>query len=187
MCGRYTGNDTENNTLREIYRKTQTDFPDVKLKNGEIFPTDTVPVLRGEDVSPFPASWGYPGFNGKGVVINARAETAAEKNMFRDSLYNRRCVVPTTGYLEWSKDKTKYRFNLPDSGMLYLGGFYKLFPDGVRFVILTTSPNSSVCDVHNRMPVILTPDMLSLWTGNTQSALNYLNTEMPALIKTACL
>lgn len=184
MCGRYTGNDEECEELWAVYQETKNRYPDVKLSRGEIFPTNTVPVLHGQELSPFPAIWGYPGFKGKGVIINARAETAAEKYTFKESLLYRRCVIPTTGYIEWDAGKVKYRFNLPDTRMLYLGGFYKPFADGVRFVILTTAPNESVADVHDRMPLIILPEFRQRWIEDTPSAMNYLKAEMPTLVRT---
>lgn len=185
MCGRYTGND-DSDEFKKIYTATTKAYPSVNLSSGEIFPTNTAPILCGttEGITPIPAAWGYPKFEGKGVIINARAETAVEKYTFKDSVLSRRCVVPTTGYLEWSADKTKYRFNLPDESMLYLAGFFKQFVDGYRFVILTTEPNGSVKLVHNRMPVILPTDSIVRWTLDTSWALSYLSSVMPELIKT---
>ena len=185
MCGRYTGNDSESEEMWNIYKKTKTLYSDVQLSRGEIFPSNTVPVLHGTELQPFPAKWGYPGYQGRGVIINARAETAAEKYSFKDSILNRRCVIPTTGYIEWDANKVRYRFNLPGTRMLYLGGFYKQFPDGIRFVILTTAPNESVADVHDRMPLIIMPEYMEMWINDTGSALNYLHAQMPALVREA--
>lgn len=181
MCGRYTGNEEDSDEIRAIYSRTRVEYPDTPLATGEIFPTDTVPVLTGAEQTPRPAVWGYPRFDGRGVIINARAESVSEKPSFRDSFLNRRCVVPTTGYYEWSKDKVKYRFNLPGTRLLYLGGVWKAFPDGVRFVILTTAPNASVSDVHPRMPLVLTDETVGLWTGSTGTALQCLLSVMPGL------
>lgn len=184
MCGRFTSN-INREELKKIYTATTEAFPGVNLSSGEIFPTNTVPILRGSDegLTPVPAVWGYPKYQGKGVIINARAETAAEKFTFKDSLRNWRCVVPTTGYLEWFSDKTKYRFNLPDEPMLYLAGLFRQFDDGYRFVILTTEPNDSVKMVHNRMPVIVTADSIVRWAHDTSWSLSHLCSVMPGLIK----
>ena len=78
--------------------------------------------------------------------------------MFRKSLHGRRCAVPSTDSLNGRSKvkKIKYRFNLPDSRVLYMAGIYNEFKDENRFVILTTGANHSIADVHNRMPVILT-------------------------------
>lgn len=183
MCGRYVGFDDGNDVIKEIYRQTAERYPDAPVKMGEVFPTETVPVLAGPHTRPVPMKWGYPGFRGKGIIINARAETVTERETFRDSFLRARCVVPTCGYYEWDKQKTKFRFNLPDTPVLWLGGFYGRFEDGRRFVILTTAPNDSVRDVHDRMPLILTDEMKQLWTTDTAAALRYLTDPMPALIR----
>lgn len=184
MCGRYTGYVDENAELRTIYDAAAETYPGVKLSSGEIFPTNTVPLI-GSDAKIFPAVWGYPGYSGKGVIINARAENAAGKTMFRDSLANRRCAVPTTGFFEWSADKTKYRFNLDGDAMLFLAGFYKRFDDGFRYVILTTAANPSMVEIHDRMPVILPRNAVEPWLTDRAFASEYLTCEMPELIRRA--
>ena len=78
--------------------------------------------------------------------------------------------------------QTKYRFNLPGTRTRFLGGFYKQFPDGIRFVILTTTPNESVAGVHDRMPLIILPEYMEMWINDTSLALNYLYAQMPALV-----
>ena len=85
---------------------------------------------------------------GSGVIINARAESALEKKIFRFPLVERRCVVPTTGF-EWRQEangkKTKHLFRLPETKMLYLAGLYNNYAEGNvtndAYVILTTSAN----------------------------------------------
>lgn len=73
-------------------------------------------------------AWGFPRFDKKGVVINARAETAPDKPMFRKCLEQRRCVIPSTGFYEWAADKTKYRFRLPGEDALYMAGLTTSLP-----------------------------------------------------------
>lgn len=169
MCGRYQFS-IEQPMLREFWEQAQARFPNVKMEIGEIFPTNVVPVLCGDEgaVTPRPAKWGYPGIEGKGVIINARSETAGEKRMFRDSLRARRCVVPASGFFEWSHDKAKnkYRFTVSDSPILYLAGLYRDFEDGRRFVILTESANAFMADIHDRMPVILSQEQVEPWIAN---------------------
>lgn len=182
MCGRYTGND-DTEEMSYIYRMVKEHYPSIEMKHGDIFPTDTAPILYGNEMLAVPARFGFPSPKGKGVIINARVETAAEKNMFKESLLLRRCIVPTTGYIEWDRDKTKYKINSSDSDMLYLGGFCKRFDDVGHFVILTTEPNTSVSGIHNRMPLIISPnkeDMIR-WNCDTEWAMNLLKREMPAL------
>ncbi len=183
MCGRYTGFVDESRELLDIYTAAGSAYPDVNFRSGEIFPTNTVPLLtvNGGALSPIPAVWGFPGFRGKEVIINARAETAAEKYTFAESLRCRRCIVPTTGYYEWSREKKKFLFRLPDENVLYLAGLYNVYADGVRFVVLTTSANDSVADVHHRMPVILKKDQLESWGHDTAFARSHLSGVMPPM------
>ena len=139
MCGRYTlFTDKEYQDIRKIIRAVQEKGHEVKT--GEIYPTNPAPILvwEGKETVPQAVKWGWPKFQGSGVLINARAETAEEKNLFRKSVYTRRCVVPTTGFYEWDQEKAKYRFILPHASTLYLAGLYNEFQGERRFLILTT-------------------------------------------------
>ena len=188
MCGRYTGNIDENEELRAIYKAALSAYPDTDFASGEIFPSNTVPLLTGIGgiLRPFAASWGFPTRDGK-LIINARAETAAEKPIFAESFMRRRCIVPTTGYFEGSHkaDRTKYLFNRLEHGILYLGGLWLRYDDGVRFVILTTAANLSVSDIHHRMPLILTEDALVKWSTDVGYAKSFVTSEMPSLLHKA--
>lgn len=77
--------------------------------------------------------------------------------------------------------KTKYRFNLPNDSTLYMAGIFNEFQGENRFVILTTSANNSIADVHNRMPVILPKAMAEDWIMSEDFALSYLHASMPVL------
>lgn len=183
MCGRYTiETEEEVMQMRMILDELNTIYigsSELKaMKTGEIFPTNIVPVLAGGEAgrSARLMAWGFPGFNDKGVIINARAETALEKPMFRNSLQNRRCVIPSTGFYEWKHDggkakKEKYLIRLPGEDMLYMAGFYNLFTDKSGkpyqgFVILTAEANESMAPLHSRMPVILNEKQCANWIGD---------------------
>lgn len=188
MCGRYTlFTEEQTEDIRNIIREVQEKQPENNMKSGEIFPTNTAPILKaeGSQLGADLAIWGFPKFDGKGVIINARSETAEQKKMFRESLLTRRCVIPSTGFYEWSQDerKQKYLFRLPDTTALYMAGFYNEFKGERRYVILTADANSSISDVHNRMPVVLDRSSLIDWVFDTEKALNYLHQGLPLLVK----
>ena len=186
MCGRYQFS-LEQPTLRAIWDLAQQRFPNAKMEAGEIFPTGLVPVLldTGGTLMPQPVRWGYPGAEGKGMVINARAETAASKPMFRSSLQHRRCVVPTSGFFEWSHDRAhnKYGFRQADDCVLYLAGLYRDFGGERRFVILTRPANHSIADIHDRMPVILQENQLDSWVHDSRQTEYLLTQEAPQLTR----
>jgi putative SOS response-associated peptidase YedK len=155
----------------------------IRVQTGEIFPTNIAPVLitpldagpglSVQQLKPYPMIWGYPQFGGrKGVVFNTRLETAYEKSFWRDSLEERRCVVPASGFFEWQHggpyDRQRYLFDLPNESMLYLAGIYKPYPArdvalADRFSIMTTISNDSIHKVHDRMPVVLRGDEVIRW------------------------
>lgn len=185
MCGRYTFfTDREIGDIEEIIDQIDKDVNRDKLKTGEIFPSETAPVLcaERETVRPRLFAWGFPGFQGSRLIINARAETALEKRMFQPSILARRCVIPSTGFYEWDKAKRKYQCNLPDSDMLYMAGFYNCFEGEDRFVILTTAANPSMIDIHERMPLIIRKQEVENWIYDVQAAKTFLSREQPDLV-----
>jgi putative SOS response-associated peptidase YedK len=197
MCGRYQiAMEDDIIEMREILDEINERYkntPDTAAaKTGEIFPTDTAPVLiRGND-KPQAAlmKWGFPKWQGSGVIINARGETAQDKLTFRSSLDSRRCIVPATGFFEWREEngsKTKYLFRLPETKILYLAGLYGAFKDGPRaynaYVILTGGANSSMALYHNRMPMVLMPDDMEKWLSDTAFAYEYMQRSCQAMLQ----
>lgn len=186
MCGRYTFfTDKELQEVDDIIEQISNDIQLENMKTGEIFPTNVVPVFLPEKdiVIPRLMIWGFPNFRNKGVIINARSETAREKKLFGSSLERRRCVIPSTGFYEWDPEKKKYLFNMPESQMLYMAGIYDQFDGQNRFVILTTEANRSMAEVHNRMPVIIPKDRIKDWIFDFNKTDDLLLHEQPGLVK----
>lgn len=186
MCGRYLFSTQEYKELRQIVRDAQRrssgqhnelNFP----MAGDIAPTAEAPVLiaSGDKVVAEFQRWGIPGWRG-GLMINARAETVCVKPMFRRSMAAQRCVIPASGYYEWDAGKHKYFFQLHGKP-IYLAGIYDNIEGINCFVILTTSPNETVKDIHDRMPLILNHDQVRPWLTDAQSALSLLTIVPPAL------
>ena len=120
MCGRYQFTAEQCAEILQIIQEVARRHGTGAWTPGEIRPTATAPVLISsveEGIHPELQSWGYkmPG----NLVINARAETVADKPMFRTSVASQRCVIPSTGFYEWDAQKRKYRFNLPGENALY--------------------------------------------------------------------
>lgn len=104
-------------------------------------------------------------------LINARAETVAEKAAFRRALLHRRCVVPATGFYEWKKlpaGKQPYYFFLKSGRPMALAGLWECWSGGEgsvleTFTILTTQANQLLAPIHDRMPVLLSPEATEAW------------------------
>ncbi len=109
-------------------------------------------------------------------MINARAETLAEKPSFKRLLQGRRCLIVADGFYEWKKEqggKTPMYFTLPDHDLFAFAGLWDVWkrPDGQQLhtcTIITTEPNELVSSVHNRMPVILPKDAQEEWLDPQQ-------------------
>ena len=165
MCGRFEI-DPDIFDLKILTGKTGLSL---QYKTGEICPCDTAPVLQGNGQIAFGASmiWGFPKWDGKGVIFNARSETAHEKPMFKFPLKQHRVAVPTTGFYEWktgnSRKKSKYLFTHPSENILWLAGIAAPFGHKWHFTILTTGANDSMAPYHSRMPVLLQQNELDEW------------------------
>lgn len=102
-------------------------------------------------------------------MINAKAETVAEKPAYRGPFRHRRCVIPVDGFFEWKHDGNKkqpYFIHFRDDTPVLLAGLWDHWHDAENALetctILTTTANQ-VLDFHDRMPVILTPHDVDAW------------------------
>lgn len=185
MCGRYLFTAEQVEEIRNIAEAIDKKYNTDSWKQGEIYPSAKAPVLvdEGGTVHPELLTWGYQ--MPKSLVINARAETAAEKPMFRASVVAGRCVVPSVGFYEWDKQKRKYLFNLPGGSVLYMAGLYSIRDGKPSFVILTTDANESMREVHHRMPLVLQKKQITSWLTESDATKEILRMTPPALVHKA--
>jgi len=176
MCGRY-----RLSRRAEVLAAYDAEYGDIDWNaRYNIAPTQSVPVIRQHASQPLRRAslvrWGLiPSWARAGTIgahmINARAETAAERTAFKESLERRRCLIAADGFYEWKrsgKNKDPYCFEMVDGRPFAFAGLWDRWraPDGITLetcTILTTSPNQLLADVHNRMPVILSPENYDLW------------------------
>ena len=182
MCGRYYVDDE---TAREIEKLVRDLDRRLKMeRTGDVFPSQNAMILKGEGnhLAAEQMRWGFPGFEKGKLLINARAETALERPTFRESVQDRRCIIPARGFYEWNKSKEKFTFERKETPVLFMAGCYNRYEGQERFVILTTDANSSVAPVHNRMPLILEPEELKDWVLDEQVAESLLH-KTPVLLE----
>jgi putative SOS response-associated peptidase YedK len=104
-------------------------------------------------------------------LVNARSETVADKPAFRSAYRHRRCLVPASGYYEWTmidaKTKQPACIRMRDDALFAMAGLWERWEGEGRPIesvtILTTEPNELVGQVHDRMPVILSPAACERW------------------------
>jgi putative SOS response-associated peptidase YedK len=128
-------------------------------------------------------SWGLQPFWAKDVKavkrsINARAETITEKPSFRKLLTSKRCLVPADGFFEWQvtdHGKVPYRILLKSEELFSFAGLWDKWADKETgevlhtFTIITTEANEVVKPIHDRMPVMLSPEAEELWLDAHES------------------
>ncbi|MEJ6397286.1 SOS response-associated peptidase [Yoonia sp. 208BN28-4] len=180
MCGRMAMT-LPHEAMVELFAATPAnDLPEVP--NYNVCPTVQIPVVTAEaGLRQYrPMRWGfipkwYKKPNGGPLLINARAETIAEKPAFREACRARRCLVPCTGFYEWERDSDDkplpWFVARSDGAPLVMAGIWQDWErDGERLTtcaVVTTEANDAMARIHHRIPVILTPDQWALWLGET--------------------
>ncbi|GGE39533.1 SOS response-associated peptidase [Actibacterium pelagium] len=150
------------------------------LPNYNTCPTTQICTVTGESGARFlkPMRWGfvphwYKSPTDGPLLINARAETIAEKPAFRAACRERRCLIPATGFYEWTKDENGNRLpwyihRTDEAPIAFAGVWQDWERDGETLTtcaIVTTSANADIEHIHHRMPVILEPENWPLWLG----------------------
>jgi putative SOS response-associated peptidase YedK len=183
MCGRYTYFYGEFSDLRLTW-KVDEDIPLLKPRYN-IAPSQDAPVIVQSDgkrtIELF--QWGLipswakdPAIGNK--MINARAETLAEKPSFKRLLKTRRCLVLADGFYEWRKEgkrKVPMRFKFKSGDPFTFAGLWDSWkqPDGSvlrSYTIVTTHANDLIQPIHNRMPVMLSGDDALKWLAYDEIA-----------------
>ena len=178
MCGRFTLR-TEHKLLVEQFASAIA--PDDQLRiRYNVAPTQGVATLRvtESDRQLSLLHWGLIPSWAKDAkigyrMINARAETVAEKPSFRSAFKKRRCLVLSDGYYEWKKStdckdrKQPYYIRMEDELPFAFAGLWERWERGEQplesCTIITTDANEITRNIHDRMPVILRPENYDTW------------------------
>lgn len=117
-----------------------------------------------------PSWWKKPLSEKKFSTFNARAETINEAATFKGSFRHHRCIIPMSGYYEWSGpkgDKTPFAITVRNRRWFACAGLWnRAMIDGSEidtFTLITTEPNDATAGIHTRMPVILDPMDYQAW------------------------
>ncbi len=183
MCGRFTLT-ADPAELQEAF--PQFNVPQQMPPSYNIAPTQPIPVVPndGRNAVDF-FVWGLipswakdPSFGNR--LINARSETLGQKPSFRTAYKRRRCLILADGFYEWvkqpgSKSKIPHYITLKDGKPFAFAGLWERWfsPDGSEIksaTIITTQPNVLVAKLHNRMPVILSPEDYARWIDPAERA-----------------
>ena len=178
MCGRLAVT-LPNDAMAQLFAaQPANNLPDVP--NFNVCPTTQVHTIRNDEGTRrlAPMRWGfipkwYKKPSGGPLLINARAETIAEKPAFKAACRERRCLIPASGFYEWTKDEIGGRdpwfIQARDQSPLAFAGIWQdwSFEDETlrTCAIVTTGANTAMSTIHHRMPVIVPQEDWALWLG----------------------
>lgn len=179
MCGRIA-NTVPRDAMVNLFAAT----PSNNLPQGDNYnlcPTQTLAVCAYDEVAGRrlrPMRWGfvphwYKTPTDGPLLINARAETIAEKPAFREACRSRRCLIAISGFYEWERpaggQKLPWYVTRADGAPMVLAGIWQDWERDDHAVtscaVVTCAANSDMARIHHRLPVILGPDEWSLWLG----------------------
>ena len=171
MCGRFVLDATADLVARQFEVEINKSFS----PRYNIAPTQHILSIRQNEATKRVADvmqWGLvPNWvkdldSWKSNLINARAETITEKPSFKGAFKYRPCLIPVSGFYEWTKDKQPYHFQLQNNHLFSLAGLWESWQDELfSCTILTTKANLQAAKVHHRMPVIIPSQQYHQWLG----------------------
>lgn len=184
MCGRF-GLFVTPEVLEEYFGLTDFAAELVPPPRYNLTPGQAVAVVRERDGKRRldPLHWGLVPFWAKDAaigrkLINARLDSIAGKPAFREAWVRRRCLIPASGFYEWSEPrggrKRPYFVRPVDEPLLALAGLWERWraPTGEKLescVIVTTDANAQLAAVHDRMPLVIPRHAQALWLDPTSS------------------
>lgn len=192
MCGRMATTLPPDAMAQLFEAAPDNDLPPAPRYN--ICPTQSVGVVTLEEAGRRyrPMRWGflpkwYKSSTDGPLLINARAETIAEKPAFRAACRARRCLVPVSGFYEWTKDDAGNRLpwyvHPADGSPLVLAGIWQDWSAGdeqlATFAIVTCAAGEGLSHIHHREPLSLAPDDWGKWLGEEGKGAALLMTAAP--------
>ena len=177
MCGRFAYTLPDDAMAQLFAASPANDLP--LGPNFNVCPTSNIRVVLAGETGRRLVSmrWGflphwYKSPTDGPLLINARSETLAEKPAFRTACRERRCLIPVTGFYEWTKDGDGNRlpWYIHTGGEpIVFAGIWQVWDKGetplTTCAIVTTPSNGPVSEIHHRMPVRIAPDDWPLWLG----------------------
>lgn len=198
MCGRFFRHDVSWEDYRAALETLIPENVEAPEARYNIAPMSLAPVIRqapeggGLEMAPcqwglVPSWWKKPLSEKKFATFNARCEGVATAATFRGAFRHKRCLVPASGFYEWTGEKGSkqpFAIGLRNRRWFCFAGLWDAaLIDGSEiqtFTILTTTPNDVMAGLHTRMPVIIAPDQYERWLDPSSGPVDDLFEPFPA-------
>lgn len=175
MCGRFALNDNPKRFAEHFHISGESDFS----PSWNIAPSNNIYSITADESERRHLSlmkWGLIPAWVKDATIgnkpsNARGETVVSNPMFRTAFKHQRCIIPASGFYEWKTIngvKQPYYISLKSGTPMALAGLWATWHDNQTCCVITTAANSLMQAIHERMPVILSPDQWQNWLSPQQ-------------------
>ncbi len=185
MCGRFTVTNVDPNAIAETFNLSQP--PTALVARYNVAPTQPIATIIRDEAGQNQLAWMRWGLvpswskdmHGAAKMINARAETVADKPAYRAALSKRRCLIVADGFYEWHVNddgsKTPMYIRLTNGTLFGIAGLWERWtnPEDGEIVtscaLITTTPNALMESIHNRMPVIMPHAAYDTWLDYKQT------------------
>ncbi|HFT3383848.1 TPA: SOS response-associated peptidase [Klebsiella variicola] len=175
MCGRFAQAQTREEYLAYLADEAERDiaYDPEPIGRYNVAPGTKVLLVseRDEQLHLDPVHWGYaPGWWDKTPLINARVETAANSRMFKPLWQHGRAICFADGWFEWKREgdkKQPYFIHRKDGKPIFMAAIgsvpFERGDEAEGFLIVTAAADQGLVDIHDRRPLVLTPEAAREW------------------------
>jgi len=174
MCGRFSLSSNLEELKNEFSNEISGNFPaKYNISPGQ---NSVVISLKKNNLYLNQIQWGFKVPKLSKLVINARSETIIEKPLFKNLLFQNRCLIPANSWFEWDNEKKPYLIKHKKNDIIAFAGLQRIEENQERsFVIITADAEKDLKKIHNRTPLVINKENFLLWLGNDyQKACNIL-------------
>lgn len=196
MCGRFALT-MPTEAMEDLFEASAVETLPAAEERYNICPTQTIPVVVAHDGARHiaPMRWGflpkwYKTPNGGPLLINARSETIREKPAFRAAFPRRRCLIPASGFYEWThrlgRGQAPWYITMAGNAPMAMAAIWQGWtpPEGgeraITCAIVTCDAGEDIAEVHHRQPVFVAPDAVETWLEGDAGAAGELMVPSPA-------
>ena len=174
MCGRFSLSSNLEELKNEFSNEISGNFPaKYNISPGQ---NSVVISLKKNNLYLNQIQWGFKVPKLSKLVINARSETIIERSLFKNLLFQNRCLIPANSWFEWDNEKKPYLIKHKKNDIIAFAGLQRIEENQDRsFVIITADAEKDLKKIHNRTPLVINKENFLLWLGNDyQKAYNFL-------------
>ena len=165
MCGRFSLSSNLEELKNEFSNEISGNFPEkYNISPGQ---NSVVISLKKNNLYLNQIQWGFKVPKLSKLVINARSETIIEKPLFKNLLFQNRCLIPANSWFEWDNEKKPYLIKHKKNDIIAFAGLQRIEENKEKsFVIITAEAGRNLKTIHKRTPLVINKENFLFWLGN---------------------